>query len=602
MKTTITNWISAAAGRAAGRARATRPPLREGFRATAANITWLALGLAVLCPHGPLQAQSDGADIRINWSDCDGQPQQFEIHQDPQAGSWTNGPQPIFDGWFPEGGVQVTYGGASAITNTNNGGAYMMDIVHYDLGPGPAWLDIITNLNAPPGYYSFMNPTRSGIIHLHTEASGLYGDFKVNPSIQIALPGDNGGSGSPGPGGQPPNSPAAPAPPGGCCGSGGKGSPKPLATASGLASSLEFRFNHGPSSTFADGGYVWLYAGLPSAALARPSALVVPFVRDNVTVITNAGLLRQTTTPLGLMNVASNSAYQYQLQFFYKTNMAGLTNGLYGTNAPAFASWVVTNPDSGTASNRLWITEKRPGVPDRQFQYTYTNNSGQANRWDLLKPDGLTTLSVWQVTNAANYLVTNYLRQVTSGANLLRSLSVTLQVRPRHHQRPHQLGDRGVRERDPDDHLHLLHQQQSGRKFQFQSCPARGLPGRRLDLLHVRLLRPGHQRVLGLSELLAADDRHPARPAGQPLQTDGLLLCRRRERRRRNQPSLPGAAGHRELARPSLGQLAASRGLPNAPRRHQLLHRGTGVRSARRKLVRGGQPAHDPLCVRQRHQ
>ena len=132
--------------------------------------------------------------------------------------------------------------------------------------------------------------------------------------------------------------------------------------------SVEFRLNLGQSAIESSAGFLWLDADGPSTSLAQPSSLQLPISSVDVQVITNTGgVISQVRAPQMLVNIYVVNAYQYQLQCFYATNITAFTNGLYGTNAAAFDTWVVQNPDTNSAYNRLWITEQPAGaVRDRK--------------------------------------------------------------------------------------------------------------------------------------------------------------------------------------------------------------------------------------------
>jgi RHS repeat-associated protein len=181
---------------------------------------------------------------------------------------------------------------------------------------------------------------------------------------------------------------------------------------------------------FNTAGYISLYAETPSTLLATPAALEMPFQRPNVHVLTDgSSVIQQVKTPLVLVNVVTNDSYKYSLQVFKTNSFSEFpTNGLYITNGDPFVTWVIQNPDTNFAYNQIWITEQRPGLTNRVFKYTYTNNSTYEHRWDLLEPDGTTTISRWQVTSPTNSFFTNLFYQVTSGTNILEATCKTVQV------------------------------------------------------------------------------------------------------------------------------------------------------------------------------
>ena len=217
---------------------------------------------------------------------------------------------------------------------------------------------------------------------------------------------------------------------------------------SGNINSVDFRWNLGQSSSVQrNAGLLWLDAETPSPDLARPVSLQLPFYNFNTGVITNQdgtvaqylndpnvevitnldGTIAQIHAPQALVNVRVLSDCEYHLEYFYATDVGPKDgNGLYTTNAPAFVTWVVRNPDGNTATNRLWITEQRDGV-NRQFQYTYNPVNSE---WDLLEPDGQTTLSGWKIPNPNDATITNCYRQYSIGGQVVSQNCKTYQYIP----------------------------------------------------------------------------------------------------------------------------------------------------------------------------
>lgn len=202
--------------------------------------------------------------------------------------------------------------------------------------------------------------------------------------------------------------------------------PSPPAASSQVdVDSLEFRLNLGSASTIESAGYFWLYADLPSTNLSKPSALQIPHIGLNVEVISNMdGSIAQVKTPQVLVNVRTQNDYKYQLEFFYATNVTAMSGGRYGTNASAFDTWILENPDTNSSVNRFWITEQPLNGTTRQFKYTYISTNLE---WDLLQPDGQTVVSTWKVPNVSDATITNYFRQESHGGNVARLSSKTYQ-------------------------------------------------------------------------------------------------------------------------------------------------------------------------------
>ena len=63
---------------------------------------------------------------------------------------------------------------------------------------------------------------------------------------------------------------------------------------------------------------------------------------------------------------------------------------------------------------------------EQPVSYTYSDNTNQSQRWDLLRPDG-TTVSKWCVTNSTNSAFTNYYWQTSVGTNILQQTCATVQ-------------------------------------------------------------------------------------------------------------------------------------------------------------------------------
>jgi RHS repeat-associated protein len=209
--------------------------------------------------------------------------------------------------------------------------------------------------------------------------------------------------------------------PNGSCSSSSCNQNPSFATGNANVGSLDFLLALGQATPHLSAGYLRLKTEVPSLALSQPSSLIPPFPETNVIVITNqSGMIEQVEVPAGLVNVAVVNNYEYQLQCFYNTNVGSInTNGLYTTNGPAFATWIIENPDGASASNRLWIIDESQ---NRYFEYTYTN---QNSRWDLLEPDGSTVVSTWKIANATNSAITNVYRQTTYNGSVVQASQQT---------------------------------------------------------------------------------------------------------------------------------------------------------------------------------
>ena len=178
----------------------------------------------------------------------------------------------------------------------------------------------------------------------------------------------------------------------------------------------------GAYSSSQDAGSIALNPDATSAAPWSPTALYAPFYRAGVEVLTNqTGEILQVKAPQTLANVAVVTPYKYQLQFFHSDNIAGVTNGLYGTNAPAFTTWTIENPDGASNTNRLFVTESKSGSADRQFSYVYTNDNG-VTKQQMTDGASLQTVVAWEAQDPNDSSITNHFEETKSG-------NVTLQRR-----------------------------------------------------------------------------------------------------------------------------------------------------------------------------
>lgn len=185
-------------------------------------------------------------------------------------------------------------------------------------------------------------------------------------------------------------------------GCGGSCGDKPtLGTASLRKFGVDLRLFLGAANRDAHGqyktaGYLALRADTPSAALATPNALVLPYMRAGVERFPadDAQPLKQVKTPEGLVHVTNVTTLpnSYELQFF--NNQLVTTNaGAGGYNAPdrtnAIVIWTITNLNG--SQNSLQLLEDR-GAGQQTYTYTYSLN-GSADTWNLVRPDSSYSIS-----------------------------------------------------------------------------------------------------------------------------------------------------------------------------------------------------------------
>ncbi|MEI8122611.1 MAG: hypothetical protein WCI20_11200 [bacterium] len=296
-----------------------------------------------------------------------------------------------------------------------------------DLGTTGCKLRFITNDLCGGGHWKISEPRWTGVITVTATATGQCVEegcdlqditYTAIGTIQVDLPpDDSGGGGGSGGGGTD-------------CGTCGT---KSRSHGSGAvytdsANRANLRLNFGLATPTLDAGCMLLNFPRPSTTLAQPTTNQVPFERPGVEVILLAGgsTVKQVKVPQGLVNVTGVNDYKYQLEVFSTNAVTGKDGGYYGTNAPAFVTWVLENPFGAADTNHLNITEKRGGT-DRLFQYTYRPAS---NRWDLLQPDGQTTNSTWTVADTGNTNITNYFCEVSSGGQVLKETIKTYDYIP----------------------------------------------------------------------------------------------------------------------------------------------------------------------------
>lgn len=156
--------------------------------------------------------------------------------------------------------------------------------------------------------------------------------------------------------------------------------------------SIDFRLSLGAAlrdsnGQFKSAGYLWLKAESPSASLATPGMLRMPYHRAGVTRFPadEGQPVQQVKTPEGLVNM-SPLTNGYVLGIYYNDQVAaGTTNGYtLISNAAPFVTWTVQQPSGDT--NSLRVTENRQGL-ERTHLYT-SQAAGSAAAWRLDRPDG----------------------------------------------------------------------------------------------------------------------------------------------------------------------------------------------------------------------
>ncbi len=174
----------------------------------------------------------------------------------------------------------------------------------------------------------------------------------------------------------------------------------------GGPSGIDVRFHLGWSAVRSSAGFIQIQRESPAAA--TPAILSYNFARSDVKRLTNAaGLLQQLRTPTLLVNVVTNTAFDFRVDYYDATNVLWYTNignNVYQytlkTNAPTFQSVTLTNLNSDI--NKLRISQWRENVETR-WDFSWITNG-----WELTSGSGLR-----KEVHSTAWSETNTLRTVT---------------------------------------------------------------------------------------------------------------------------------------------------------------------------------------------
>jgi RHS repeat-associated protein len=126
----------------------------------------------------------------------------------------------------------------------------------------------------------------------------------------------------------------------------------------------------------------------PSAALSTPTVLKYytgGLTTNDVTVVRSNGIVSQVIAPQISANVVSNSAYQYQINFYTNSTPTGTP----------LTTWTIENPDGASSSNRLFVSQSTGGLTN---EYDYVWN-GTLNGWELTTQGGARVEKRYNSTN-----------------------------------------------------------------------------------------------------------------------------------------------------------------------------------------------------------
>jgi hypothetical protein len=139
-------------------------------------------------------------------------------------------------------------------------------------------------------------------------------------------------------------------------------------------------------------GFLGMHDPLPSIFLSQRQDLTSQVgtnsevIRaDASDVVSSTADIRQVRTPNVLADIVATNGYKYDVRFYQTNNVSpNKTNGLWVPTGTAYKAVTVENPDTSSASNRLFVTEGEAGVTNIT-KYTWDNT----NTWTFEPPGGL---------------------------------------------------------------------------------------------------------------------------------------------------------------------------------------------------------------------
>jgi RHS repeat-associated protein len=148
--------------------------------------------------------------------------------------------------------------------------------------------------------------------------------------------------------------------------------------ASAFNNSVDMNFSLGSLPGGLNAGALAIRASTVTASLYTPAALhLLAPASSEITVVKSGTVLRQIATSQTVVDIVPLSADSYALGY-YLPAQAGLPDpvtGLRGFTGDAFVTYVVDNPDSGSATNRVRFTETR-GTASKVTLFAYDATGG----------------------------------------------------------------------------------------------------------------------------------------------------------------------------------------------------------------------------------
>src|SRR6185436_1420052 len=144
------------------------------------------------------------------------------------------------------------------------------------------------------------------------------------------------------------------------------------------------------------GSFLRLKQDLPGNQLSRVESLAA-IVGTNSEVIFTNSVLRQIRTPKVLADIVTNT-YSYDISFYYTNDISpNKTNNVWVPIGTAYKTVTIQNPDGGSASNKLVVTDREGSITNIS-RYTWDNT----NTWTFEPPGGLRKETLTRTGNSNN--------------------------------------------------------------------------------------------------------------------------------------------------------------------------------------------------------
>ena len=146
--------------------------------------------------------------------------------------------------------------------------------------------------------------------------------------------------------------------------------------------SVDLSFELGWSVLGNTAGYLKIYSATPSPLLSSSQTLQYNFLRPDVETLSDAVGLRQIMAPDRLVDIVTNTVYDYKIDFYARTNAFQKSGSYYDVSAATpISSILITNISDAT--NILRVIETKDGS-DTVYEYYWITNG-----WILEQGGGL---------------------------------------------------------------------------------------------------------------------------------------------------------------------------------------------------------------------